>query len=220
MIAAELISQEIPPLKHTDTGEKALRWMEEFRVSHLPVLKGNNYVGVVSDSDIYDKDDASKTLHEMFDVLPRPYVFEHNHIYHVMRIMADAKVTVVPILDEKEHYLGCTNLIDLMSQLTEIAGIKEAGAIIVLEMNRVDYSLAHIAQCVEGNNARIISSYITSPADSTMLEVTLKINQVDLSRIIQTFERYDYVVKASYQKAEYYDDLKQRYDELMKYLNP
>jgi CBS domain-containing protein len=219
MIARDLISQEIPPLKHTDSGEKALRWMEEFRVSHLPVLKGTNYVGVVSDSDIYDQGDASITLHEMFDVLPRPYVFEYNHIYQIMRIMSEAKVTVVPILDEKENYLGCTNLMDLMTKITEIAGIKESGAIIVLEMNRVDYSLAHIAQCVEGNNARIISSYITSPADSTRLEVTLKINQVDLSRIIQTFERFDYIVKASFQKSEYYDDLKQRYDELMKYLN-
>lgn len=220
MIAAELIAEDIPPLKHTDTGEKALRWMDEFKVSHLPVLKGSNYVGVVSDNDIYDQEDMSDTLHEMFDVLPRPYVYDYNHIYHVMRIMAESRVTVVPVLDEKENYLGCISLMALMVRITEIAGIRESGAIIVLEMNRVDYSLTHIAQCVEGNNARIISSYITSPLDSTKLEVTLKINEVDVSRIIQTFERYDYVVKASYQKSDYYDDLKQRYDELMKYLNP
>jgi acetoin utilization protein AcuB len=99
MIAQELISEEIPPLKHTDTGEKALRWMEEFRVSHLPVLKGNNFVGVVSDNDILDKEDPSQTLDVLFDVLPRPYVFEQSHIYDIMRIIAEAKVTVVPILN-------------------------------------------------------------------------------------------------------------------------
>jgi acetoin utilization protein AcuB len=220
MIASELITEEIPPLKHTDTGEKALRWMEEFRVSHLPVLKGDNYVGIVSDSDIYDKDDASKTLHELFDVLPRPYVFENNHIYDIMRIVSDAKVTVIPILNEKEQYVGCTDLIHLMSKVTEISGIKEVGGIIVLEMNQIDYSLAHISQCVESNNARILSSHITASNDSTKIEVTLKINQTDLARIIATFERYDYTVKASFQKTEFYTDMQNRYDELMKYLNP
>jgi acetoin utilization protein AcuB len=106
-----------------------------------------------------------------------------------------------------------------MSKITEMSGIREAGGVLVLEMNQVDYSLAHIAQCVESNNARILSSHITSPPDTTLLEVTLKINQSDLSRIIQTFERYDYHVKATFQKTEFYDDLQRRYDELMKYLN-
>jgi len=45
MRAYELITDEIPPLKHTDTGEKALQWMDEFKVSHLPVLKNGNFVG-------------------------------------------------------------------------------------------------------------------------------------------------------------------------------
>jgi acetoin utilization protein AcuB len=219
MIAQELISEEIPPLKHTDTGEKALRWMEEFRVSHLPVLKGNNFVGVVSDNDIMDKDDPSQTLDVLFDVLPRPYVVEHSHIYDIMRIIAESKVTVVPILNAQEEYVGCTHLLHLMTKITEMSGIREAGGVLVIELNQVDYSLAHIAQCVESNNARVLSSHITSPPDTTKLEVTLKINQSDLSRIIQTFERYDYHVKATYQKTEFYDDLQRRYDELMKYLN-
>ena len=39
MIAIDLINDGIPPLKHSDTAEKALNWMDEFKVSHLPVLK-------------------------------------------------------------------------------------------------------------------------------------------------------------------------------------
>jgi len=219
MIAAELISEEIPPLKHTDTGEKALRWMDEFRVSHLPVLKGHNFVGVVSDSDIYDKKDPSQTLDKLFDVLPRPYVFEYSHIYDVMRIISEVGVTVVPILDGKEQYVGCTTLLHVMRSITGIGSIKESGSVVVLEMNQIDYSLAHIAQCVETNNAKVLSSYITSLPDSMKIEITLKINLIDLTRIIRTFERFDYTVKAAYQKTDYPDDLQQRYDELMNFLN-
>ena len=61
MRAINLITDEIPPLTHSDTGEKALNWMDEFKVSHLPVLKSGNFVGVVSEADILDKMDLDKT---------------------------------------------------------------------------------------------------------------------------------------------------------------
>ena len=96
--------------------------------------------------------------------------------------------------------------------------IKENGAILVLEINQVDYSLAQIAQIVESNNARILSSYIMSSPDSTKLEVTLKINKTELTSIIRTFERYDYVISASFQKSQFYDDIQDRFDSLLNFL--
>ena len=41
MIASELISYDIPPLKLSDTGAKALDWMEEFKTSDIPVIDNN-----------------------------------------------------------------------------------------------------------------------------------------------------------------------------------
>ncbi len=40
MIARELVNDSIPPLKLSDTGLKALNWMEEFRVEHLAIVDG------------------------------------------------------------------------------------------------------------------------------------------------------------------------------------
>jgi hypothetical protein len=76
-----------------------------------------------------------------------------------------------------------------------------------------------MGRIVEGNDAKILSSYITSSPDSTQLEVTLKINKEDLSAIMQTFTRYNYTIKASFQESTFKDDLKTRYDELMNYIN-
>ncbi len=219
MKALELISEEIPPLTHTDTGEKALRWMDEFKVSHLPVLKNGNFVGVISESDILDKLNLEDTLDVLFDHLPRPYVKENAHIYEVLARISEHKLTVLPILDENEKYIGCTSIHHLITLIANTGSIKESGGIIVLEVNAIDYSMAQIAQIVEGNNAKILSSYIMSPSDSNKLEVTLKINQIDLGSIIRTFERYDYVIKASYQRSSNDDDVQFRYDALMNYLN-
>lgn len=218
MIAKDLLTDDIPPLNHTDTGEIALRWMDEFKVSHLPVLKNGNFVGLISESDILDKMDVEETLDVLFDHLPRPYVFEDAHIYEVLYKVSEHKISVVPILDKEEKYLGCTSVHQLLSLVSSTGSIKERGAILVLEINQVDYSLAQIAQIVESNNARILSSYIMSTPDSTKLEVTLKINQTDLSSIIRTFERYDYTISASYQKSDFKDDIQERYDSLINFL--
>lgn len=218
MIAYDIITDEIPPLTHLDTGEKALVWMDEFKVAHLPVLKNGNFVGVVSESDIMDKMDVDETLDVLFDHLPRPYAFAKDHIYEVLHKISEFKVSVLPILDDKEQYLGCTSIHHLMQLIANTGSIKERGGIIVLEMDRNDYSMSQIAQIVESNNAKILSSFIMSSPDSTKVEVTLKINETDLERILRTFERYDYTIKASFQKSGYEEDLQFRYESLMNYL--
>jgi acetoin utilization protein AcuB len=218
MRAIELITDEIPPLTHTDSGEKALHWMDEFKVSHLPVLKNGNFVGLLSESDVLDKMDLVENLDKLFDHLPRPYVYANAHIYEVLSKISEHKISVLPILDENEKYLGCTTVYHLLTIIANTGSIKESGGILVLEVNSVDYSMAQIAQIVESNNAKILSSYIMSSMDSNKLEITLKINLIDLSRIIRTFERYDYVIKASFQKSEGDDDIQYRYDALMNFL--
>lgn len=219
MIGIELITDEIPPLKHTDTGEKALQWMDEFKVNHLSVLKDESFVGLVSEDDLLDKSDLSLTLTELFAHLPRPYVKGSSHVYEVLNIASIDHLTVVPVLDEQENYLGNISISMLMQNIASTGSIKEAGGIIVLEMSDSDYSLAHISQIVESENAKVLSSFITSTASSKNLELTLKINQMELGRILKALERYDYHVKASFQRNSYHDDLKDRYDELMNYLN-
>ncbi len=219
MIAIDLITYDIPPLVHTDTGEKALIWMDEFKVSHLPVLKNGNFVGLVSETHILDKMNVSENLDVLFQHLPRPFVFSNAHLFEILSKISEFKISVIPILDEHEQYLGCTSVFELMTSIANTSSMKEKGGILVLEVNEFDYSMAQIGQIVESNDAKILSSTILSDASSTKLDITLKINQVDLTSIIRTFERYDYVVKASFQNGAGTEDLQWRYDVLMNYLN-
>lgn len=218
MRAIDLITDEIPPLIHTDSGDKALSWMEEFKVTHLPVLKNGNFVGLVSESDILDHLNLEENLDQLFQHLPRPYVLGQAHMYDVIAKMAEFKLSVVPILDNQEHYLGCCSVYQVMTMLANTGSIKENGGILVLEMNASDYSLSQIAQIVESNNARILSVFMTTNQDSTKVDVTVKINKIDLTSIIRTFERYDYHVKASFQNGHGDEDMQWRYDTLMQYL--
>ncbi|MDQ3047491.1 MAG: CBS domain-containing protein [Bacteroidota bacterium] len=219
MLAKDLITDEIPPLKTNDTGLMAINWMDEFKVSHLPIVSNNEYLGLISDTDILDLNITDNELGSCKISLIRPFVFAHQHVYEVIKMVSAMKLTVLPVLDENNQYSGLIPVTSLLQQFSLLAATREPGGIIVLEMNLHDYSLTQIAQIVEGNDAKILSLYVNHITDSTQVEVTLKLNKEDLSGILQTFYRYNYTVKASFHQSEFSDDLKNRFDSFMNYIN-
>ncbi len=219
MYARELITDEIPPLKTSDTGKRALEWMEEFRVSHLPIVNNVDFLGLISENDILDFNSADEPIGGHQLNLNKAFVYDYQHTYDVLKVMASLKLTLIPVLNNKEQYQGLIHLSSLLQHFAEMASIKESGGLLVLELNQHDYSLSEMARIVESNDARILSLYISSQTDSIKLEVTLKINRTDLSAIIQTFTRYNYTIKASFHQSEYVDDLKDRFDSFINYLN-
>ena len=107
-----------------------------------------------------------------------------------------------------------------MYSIAKSATIQSPGGVIVLQMNNNDYSLTEIASIVESNNTKILSSYIISIPDSTNIEVTIKLNKQDVNAIIKDFERRNYTVSASYKDEEADRDFSERYESLMRFLNP
>ncbi len=219
MLAKDLITDEIPPLKTSDTGLMAINWMEEFKVSQLPLVEKHEYLGLISDTDILDLNITDQELGKSKLSLLRPFVYESQHIYEVIKLASSMKLSVLPVLNTQEHYVGIIPVISLIHHFATLAATREPGGIIILEMNVHDYSMTQVAQIVEGNDAKILSSYVNSLADSTKIEVTLKLNKADLSAILQTFYRYNYNVKASFHQSEFSDDMKNRFDSFMNYIN-
>lgn len=219
MHARDLITADIPPLHPQDEVGRALDWMEEFKVAHLPVVEDQRLVGMVKDADLVDRNDPRGTVGEAMDRVALPYARDGQHIYEVMKLFSERGLTVVPVLDDMGLYQGSITEHEALHRLAEITNIHEIGSIVVLEMNQVDYSLHAIARIVEGNGGKVLSVYTHSMPDSVRVEVTLKINREDISDILQSFERYEYFVKSTYQGSRFHDDLRGRYDELMRFIN-
>lgn len=220
MLAKNLISDVVPALKTSDTGEQALNWMEIFRVKHLPIVNHQQFLGLISDQDIYDMNSPVEAIgnHELS--LSRPFVSDNQHIYEVIEVLSRLKLTLVPVLSEDANYLGVITQEDLTREFANLSAMQHPGGIIVLEMNDNDYSLTEISNIVESNNARILSLYVSNHPESKKLSVTLKINSTDINAILQTFERYNYTISASYMSSKDMDDFYQdRFDEFLNYLN-
>lgn len=196
--------------------------MEVFRVSHLPVVVDKVYLGVVSDKDIYDAENLDERIEKYISpILLQPHVHVDQHIFEVVGIASGCGVSIIPVLEADHSYKGSITRTDLAFKLIELFSPNEPGGIIVLEMTDNNYSLSQISQIIEGNNARILSLYINKPSVwSKELDVTIKVNVVDLSGIIQTFVRYDYLIKETYMDqskiTSLFDD---RYDQFIRYIN-
>ncbi len=219
MLAKDLISTDIPPLKVTDTAKKALEWMDEFKVSHLPVIDKTSYIGVVSDADILDHISSDEPISKLRRSFSKPFVYEHMHAYDVLKMYALLKISVIPVIDNKEHFVGAVTSQKMLEYFSQLTAAQEPGSLIVLELHQHDYSLSQIAQIAESNGAKILSLFLTPRSDSTELDVTIKLSVNDVSAVLQTFERFGYNVKASFSQSVQNTAIKDRYDALMHYLN-
>lgn len=219
MLSEDLISETIPPLKTSDSGLKALTWMDEFRVSHLPIVNNNEFLGLISDSDILDLNEPEAPLGNHPLSLIRPFVHAKEHIYEVLKLAAKMQLTLIPVLDNHNNYLGNISLRSLVEHFSSTASVQHPGGIIILELNQNDYSLSQIARIVEENDAKIMSLYISDHSDSTRIELTIKVNREDIRAILASFQRYNLEVKASFQQSEFSEDLRNRFDLFMNYIN-
>ncbi|MEX0981214.1 MAG: CBS domain-containing protein [Bacteroidales bacterium] len=219
MLAKNLISDVVPALKTSDTGEQALTWMEIFRVKHLPIVNHQQFLGLISDQDIYDLNSSTESIGNHALSLQRPYVEDTQHIYEVIELLSRLKLSLVPVLNNDSNYMGVVTQEDLTREFANLSAMQHPGGIVVLEMNENDYSLTEISGIVESNNAKILSLYISNVPDSKKLSITMKMNTTDITAILRTFDRYNYAVSASYMTTPDLDDFYQdRFDEFLNYL--
>lgn len=218
MIAAELTSEILAPLDASDSGEEALTIMNVYHVKHLPIVQDRKVVGMISEEDILsnnlDNKLASYDLRKI-DAIAR----SKDHLFDVMSLMAQSRLTTIPVVDEDELYVGMILQEDLIQFYANSFSFSEPGSIIVLETIKSNYSLSQIAQVIESEGLTILSSFITSDSDTSNIYVTIKLNKREISTILATLERYEYNIKASFVDEENTDGLKDRYDSLMRYLN-
>jgi acetoin utilization protein AcuB len=219
MLAIELVANTIPPVHTSDPIQKVMERMLEFRIRHLPIVNEQQFLGLVADTDLIEEGDYQASIGSLALSLVNPYVLENQHVYDVIRLFYEQQLTIVPVLDAKKNYLGLITINSLTESFAKLTSVTDPGGIIVLEISNKNNSLAHMAQIVESDNAQILSSYVRTFPDSTRMEVTLKVNKVDISAIVATFMRYEYDIKATFNHTDDNDNSKDRYDSLMNYLN-
>lgn len=218
MVAKELISQTVFPIQTSDTGEETLQLMQVYHVRHLPIVNHEQLLGVVSEEDILIHDTKDPVGSYRLSFL-RPYCFENDHLFEVMTKMGRFQLTIIPVIDSGENYLGVVTMEDLLQYFATHFSFAEPGSIIVLESARGNYSLSEIARIAEAEDIIILSSFVNAIPDSHRIYITLKVNRQDINAFKASLDRFGYEIAATFSEVGNSDGIKERYDALMSYLN-
>jgi CBS domain-containing protein len=218
MTSQELLQKDIPLISPDDLVSYAFNVMEDFKVEHLPVGENGNYLGLVSEDDLLELDEETNVKRGSSKLI-RCFAESGQHIVEAFRLFSQYNVSLLPVLDAEGNYLGCLLPQDMVMAMGDSLSFSHEGGIVVLKIHDKDFQMSQIAQIVESDDAKILASWVSASEPPGELEVAIKINKKDLSRILQTFSRYDYSVLASFHESDHASDIKHRYEAFMKYLN-
>jgi len=219
MFIHQLISPEIPALKPADTGDRALQLMQDLHVAHLSLVDGEEYKALVREDDLLNWDTPEMALSSATFLNDfRPVVYGNQHPYEAVRRAVQQHISIVPVIDDANKYLGAVSRSDLLDYLNNNSGLDQGGGIVTLEMKPIDYSLSEIARICENNDVIVLNVQVFTYPDREMMEVVLKTNTKEIQSLIASFERYEYTVREIFGDLPSMESMMDRYQSLMHYI--
>ncbi|MEZ4798070.1 MAG: acetoin utilization protein acuB [Flavobacteriaceae bacterium] len=213
----EYIINDIKPLQVTDSINDVQQLFNQLTYSHIPVKKGKVYIGCISENDAHCFE-SNKKISDFAYVLEGFFVRTQSLWLDVLEAFAQNDSNIMPVLDEKNNYVGYFELNDIISLFNNTPFFSEPGGIIIVEKGYNDYSFSEVCQIVESNNAKLLGTFI-SKAENDLVQITLKVASEGLNEIIQSFRRYSYNIVSGHEDDAFINKLKERSDYLNKYLN-
>jgi acetoin utilization protein AcuB len=220
MIAEDLINSTIPPLKPSDTIQKALDWMNTFKLNQLPICDNGRFVGLITEEQLLDEEDTNIKVADLDIFMDDVTVKPRQHFYDIMKVASVNDAELVAVINDNNEYLGVVNVKDTVAIFGQMSAMQGPGGILVLRMNDNDYSLQQISRLIEENNAKILSLNISNDDNNFgKIHLTIKLNVAEMSRVIATLERFNFEVIATFQESELQNNNRDNLDLLMKYLS-
>lgn len=218
MLAYQLIQQTFPSLNVTDKVAFALQLMDEYDVQHLPIITEEKFIGSVAKNDLLDEDESHQLL-AIEDSFIKASVKKDEFILTALKVVTENELSVLPVVNELGELQGTIATNTLLQNLAKFLGTDEPGGVIVLEVERRSFSFGEISRLVETNDAYITQLNTYTENETGLVIVSIKVNKVEISDILATFQRYDYVVRYYFGEEQFANELKENFNHLMAYLN-
>lgn len=219
MLTSELINNNIPRLQLPDTVSKALQLINDFKLTHLPVVSEEKFLGLISEEDLLDVHDEKLQIEVLQQHFLRHSIPNTVHFLNAVNYSIQYDSNVVPIVKPENEFAGVITSSDLLKTLGNFSGANEIGGIVVLEMERIQFAISEISRIVESNDCTILHLNTTTHPVTGLLTVTLHINKKEISAVVATFERYDYHVLYQFGIENFENEIDNNYRHLMNYLD-
>ena len=152
MLTAQLINNSIPQLQLDDTVGKAKQLINDFKLTHLPIVSDKKFLGLISEEELLDIDEDKITIEKIQDQFLLFYIQEDVHFLNAINYCNQYETNVVPVIDKNAEFMGVITTANLLKSIGEFAGANEIGGLIILEMQRVQFAISEISRIVERGN--------------------------------------------------------------------
>jgi predicted transcriptional regulator len=218
MLTRELLTQTLPYLHLQDKVYQALQLMNDNNVTHLPIVEGEKFVGIISEEDLLQVENDKSELSTLQQSFADVSVKDDDHFLKAVQLAAESGVSVVPVVNEENELVGTVAYNELLKFSSEFLSLKEPGGLVVLEIESSQYSFGEVSKIIESNDAQITQLNTSFDSATGLMLVTIRINKQEVSDIVASFQRYDYYVKYFFGEEIYTNDIRSNYDNLMNYL--
>ena len=213
----QYIINDLNPFEVDATISELQEVFNQLTYSHVPIQKDGVFLGCLSETDIYCFDSNLK-INDILYAIEEFFVKSNSTWLNILGEFASNDCNIMPVLNEKNNYLGYYQLIDVISLFNKTPFFSEAGGTIIVEKAYNDYSISEISQIIESNNIKLLGLFVSAQNDG-MTQITVKIENSGLSAVFEALRRYGYNIISSHEDDEFLKTLKERSSYLARYLN-
>lgn len=209
---------KIKTLSPKDKVRDALALMESQGVQDLPCVEGKKFIGFFRHEQLSELP-ADMNLAQL--EVPEIAVCKSEFLFpELWAFVCAYKTSFIPIESQEGIYLGSLSTEELVSWFYRNFCLEShTGYLVVLQMDKRDYSLSRLSILAEENNILIQSSMIVTSGQGEEIYVTLKTNSGNIDRWLETLDRQSIELRAVWGSDVQEDKWKERLNEFMHYLN-
>ncbi|WP_421379300.1 CBS domain-containing protein [Bacillus salacetis] len=173
-------------VQENDSVDKALEVLEHHQIDGVPVLSGDQYVGVVTRYNIYQNFFNSEKLKADFvkETLVKDIV-SHTDKYLVGDEIFEKTLVelqdfpILSVVDEERKFLGLVTRYDVLEQFQSAFGLHREGIRIAFTSVETEGRIARLGDIIQQFHESVISLVTFDATDRMLRRIVLKIEKKD-----------------------------------------
>lgn len=212
------ISNDKITVHNSQTVQQVLNVFETINYSHVPVIEGNKLIGNIAKEDLITVDESNQKLVDVAYLYEFFFAKKTDTLLELFSNYAVNNTSILPLIDDQNNYVGYLDFNDLLGCFADTHFLSSEGSIILLEKSTKEFTMSEICQLVEANNNSVIGCFVFDHQNDKT-RITLKVKSININELIQSLRRYDYHILNELSEDSYLEDLKNRSEYFIKYLN-
>lgn len=220
LVTKKLITPTFIPLQGSDTVETVKKRMDEEKVYTLPVVDSTTFalIGQVTYTGLDEADPGSSIAD--IDLDEPVKIYRGQHIFEAARLLLQYERKMLPVVDDEWTLLGAIEKSKVLETLPQMLNVTEPGSVITVTLDRMDLSITEVVNIMETEGAKILGMTVEKSQQSDQsFALSFKLDLEDISRVAAALRRYDYVTATNSENEVFNQDLENRADELLKFID-